>query len=241
MVAASARAPLVRAEQRDDGVRILTFDSPPANAVDLDVVTDFGRVLEAAAADAACKAVVITGAGRIFCAGINTKIVPTYSSETTAEFLRQISRLIFALYRLPKPVVAAINGHAVGAGMVLALAADKRIAAAGEYKIGLTEVTAGIPYPAGPMIVVQSELSPPAMRRLALEGATYPPHAPEVGELVDRVVAPADLLPTAIEAAASLAAAPSYATVKAQVRGPAYERLAAVVERDDDPLAKGWF
>jgi len=227
-------------DRRSDGVWIVTLNKPPANAVDLGVVADFGRAFTEIVEEPACKAVVLTGAGAIFCAGLDTKVVPAYSSEQQAELLRRINRMILQAYGLPKPLVAAINGHAVGAGMVLALVADRRVAAAGSYKLGLTEVAAGIPFPAGPMAVVQAELSPPVVRRLTLTGVTHGPHEFAVSELVDVLVEPDRLIEASMAAAAALAAAPAYAAVKRQTRGPAIERLTAVVERGEDPLAKGW-
>ena len=87
--------------------------------------------------------------------------------------IRTIDRCLLELYRLPKPTVAAINGHLFAAGFVLALACDVRLAAIGGYRLGVTEVGVGVPFPAVPLLVVQSELDASTVRNLLLSGRTF--------------------------------------------------------------------
>jgi enoyl-CoA hydratase len=112
--------------------------------------------------------------------------------------------------------------------------------AAGNAKIGLTEVTAGIPFPACAMAVVQAELPPPVVRMLCLTGRKTDAEEGVALGLFDRVVAPAALVDDAMATAGSLAASPVYSRVKAQVRGPTSARLARIVADEDDPLLDGW-
>jgi enoyl-CoA hydratase len=108
--------------------------------------------------------VVVTGDPPAFSAGIDYKAVPSYDAATRREMVGLVNRSFLKLYGLSRPTVAAINGHALGGGLVLALACDFRLAAEGSYQLGLTEIAAGIPFPAAPMVVVQSELDRKAAR-----------------------------------------------------------------------------
>jgi len=229
----------VRREDRD-GVRVLTLARPPVNAIDFALVRALGDAAEGAMSDAGCRALVVTGAPGVFSAGIDTKRIPSYDADERASMLRAVNRTVLALYALEKPAVAAISGHALGAGFVLALTCDLRLVADGEFRLGLTEGKAGIPFPAGPLAVARAELSPESLRRLALTSATEGPASPRLAGIVDRVV-PADaLLANALDEARALAAQPAFAAVKRQLRGDTIARLRRIVERDEEPLLAGW-
>jgi enoyl-CoA hydratase len=229
----------VESEDRG-GVRILTIQRPPVNALELSLAREIHAAVATAADDAACEALVLTGIPGVFSAGIDTRAVPAYDAATRAAMLRTINRTIRTLYGLPKPVVAAISGHALGGALVLALCCDVRIAARGEFRLGLTEVVAGIPFPAGPLAVVQAELSPRNARVLALTGVTAGPESPVMAEVVDRVVDAAALLDEALRTARELRALRAYAAVKAQLRAATCERLARIVEHDAEPMLAQW-
>jgi enoyl-CoA hydratase len=226
----------------DEGpVRVLTVARPPLNAVDLTLVTALGEAIEAAAHDDGCRALVLTGAPPAFSAGIDVKVVPGYDPAARAAMVRGIDRTILTLYGMPKPTVAAVNGHALGGGLVVALACDVRLAAAGRYTLGLLEVTAGIPFPAGPLVVVQSELDPQTANTLALTGCTFGPADPLAARFVHAVIPGETLVATAIERARGLAELRGYAAVKRQLRAAALARLEQIVRDDADPLVRAWF
>jgi enoyl-CoA hydratase len=224
-----------------DGVRVLTLARPPVNAVDLPFAQALRDAIAAAAEDAACRAVVLTGGPPAFCAGVDVKAVPGYDAGTRAGMIRCINRTILALYGMPKPTVAAVHGHAIGAGLVVALACDFRFVADGAHRLGLTEITAGIPYPAGPMVVVQSELDRHTARDLVLSGRVFGPADPMAARVFDGVLPADELVPAAVARAASAAALPAYGVVKRQLRAEAIARIECIVDTDDDPLLRGWF
>jgi enoyl-CoA hydratase len=230
---------VVRIESRG-AVRIVTLDRPPVNAIDLPTVRSLGEAFTALRDEAACKALVVTGRAGVFSAGIDTRAVPGYDRATAAEMLRTVNRTIAVVYGMPKPVVAAVGGHALGAGLVLPIAADHRIVADGDFKLGLTEASAGVPFPAGPLAVCQAALSAHAFSVLALGSAAYGPRAPELAEIVDRVVAPEALVDAAVAEAEARLAIVAYGRVKMQVREPGMARLRRIIEEDDDPMLAGW-
>jgi enoyl-CoA hydratase len=230
---------LVVLENRD-GVHLLTLCRPPVNAFDRHLVSGFLEALRAARADPDCIAIVVTGCPGIFCAGIDTRETPAYSRLERADMLRTINRMTCQLYSMPKPVVAAISGHALGGGLVIALACDVRLAARGAFKLGLTEAEAGIPFPAGPLAIVHGELAPHVIRDLTLRAKTVAPDHPAMANVIDRVVDPDALLDEAVKEARALASLCGYREIKAQVRAPVIERLRHIVQEDDEPLLRGW-
>lgn len=220
-----------------DGVAVLRLTRPPVNALDLPTIL----ALEAAFArliDERPVGLVLGGAGGVFCAGVDTRAFATYSGGQKAEMVWAITRMVHRLYGLPFPTVAAIGGHALGGGLVLALACDMRLAAdRPDAKLGLTEARAGVPFPAGPLEVIRAELPPPLLRRLTLTSATLPPADLHALGVLDGLVPPDDIEARAIHTAKDLATQPAFQVVKHQVRGPALARLAELAASGHDPLA----
>ena len=230
---------MIRIEPRD-GVYVITFARPPVNAVNLQFAEAFHAAVESVVDAPECRAVVLTGDRRSYCAGIDNREVPAYDPATRARMLRTINRTIRDLYGLAKPVVAAVSGHALGAGLVVAIAADYRVVARGTFKLGLTEAAAGIPFPSAPLAICGAELSPRALRVLALGSEAYGPDAPELAELIDRLVDPDEVLDIALAEARRRAEISAYGRVKLQVRGKTIARLHEIVEKDDEPLFDRW-
>ena len=186
-------------------------------------------------------AVVITGRDGFFSAGLDLNLVPTLDPAGQAEMIMAINRMVATWYGFPRPVVGAINGHAIAGGIVLALCADYRVGST-QGKLGLTETRVGVPYPANALAVVQAELTPPAARYLVLRAhLVEPPEALELG-MLDALADPPDVLDRALEMAAELGDMPSdaYATVKRQLRGEVLAAMQQVVESGTDQLAQGW-
>lgn len=171
---------------------------------------------------------------------VDFKEVPTYTADEMARMVGHINAAITLLYGLPTATVAAVNGSAIGGALVVMLACDTRIASEGEAKLALTEVTAGIPYPACPMEVVKAEIEPSYRRHLVLTGDGIDPKTAQARDLVDEVVEPQDLLRRALELARVRAAAPSYVQVKEQLKGEALLRMRSIVATARDPILEHW-
>lgn len=227
-------------QRRDGDTIILTLDRPPANAVDLAVTEEFNAAFAALETDPPTGGVVLTGKGTVFCSGVDFKAVPGYSAADKRLTISNINRFVRRLYGLPVATVAAVNGHAIGAGVVLALACDVRLFAQGEAKLGLTEVSAGIPYPACPMEVVTAELEPSLRRRLVLTGDVFGPADAESYGIADAVVALPTLIDDAVERARTLSAHAGYATVKYQLKADTLRRMDTIIEEQSDPMLESW-
>ena len=221
--------------ENQQGVRILVLDRPPVNALTLESLIALRRAMEDAAGDSDCLGVVVTGANACFSGGIDVKALPSYTREQSEAAVLEITRLVVAGYALDKPLVAALSGHTIGAGMILALMADWRVVARGNFRMGLTEAAAGLPFPLGALEIVRAELPPDLARRLAIGSATHPIDAPMFANVIDATVDAADLLPAALAEVRRLVAMPGFALVKAQYRRDTRTRLAAMAT-GRDPL-----
>lgn len=221
---------------------IVRIDRPPANALDLDLLAE-GHAVQQQLASEEPGAVVITGRERFFSAGMDLKAAPELSPGEQRETVGGINRLFSGWYSFPRPLVAAVNGHAIAGGLILALCADHRVCCTSDAKLGLTELRAGIPYPAAAIAVVRAELSAMAARRLVLGAALVgPQEALELGA-VDELREPDELLPRAIEVASERASLPraTYTVVKRQLRGPVIEAIDQVLSGGaGDPVLGSW-
>ena len=194
---------------------MVALHRPPANAMDPALLDDLISAAEVLAAEAP-GAIVLTGRPGFFSAGADLKLVPTLDATGQKAMVDGINRMCIAWYGLSRPVVCAVNGHAIAGGLVLALCGDYRVAAT-EGRYGLTELRAGVPYPTMALEVVAAELAAPAARRLVLRADLV--DAADLRELgaFDEVVPPDDVLDRALAVAADLAALPgaAYAAIQA--------------------------
>ncbi len=207
-------------------VAILLMAHGKANAMSIEFCRALtGRLQELGTS--AARAVVITGRGWIFSAGVDLPRLVDGGAPYVREFLPALSQMLATVFSYPKPVVAAINGHAIAGGCVLACACDKRVMGRDVGTIGVTELLVGVPFPAVAMEIMRSVAPPQYFEDLIFGGATCAPGEGIGRGLVDEVVDPALLLDRAIAAAQSLAALspPAFALTKRQTRQPALERL----------------
>src|SRR4029077_13032439 len=133
-----------------------TIDRPPANALNRDFFAELVALLGRLEAAADVRAVVMTGTGRFSSAGLDLFEVFGYPPGDFTDFTARFDAGFAALFGFPKPVVAAVNGHAVAGGAVLAAAADVRLMAEGDGRVGLTEIQVGVPFPAAILEIVRS-------------------------------------------------------------------------------------
>jgi enoyl-CoA hydratase len=235
----AAASTAVVVDHPQEGLAIVRLARPPVNALDLGLIGELADTVEAQVA-AGARAVVVTGDGQALCAGLDTKALRSYDAAQQREVVDGLNRMLLALYELPVPTVCAVNGHALAGGLIIALACDLRIVTTADCRLGLTEVRAGVPFPAIPLRIVQEELSPVVVRQLGLTGMTVGPQQALAMGIADELCTPQALVERAVEAAADLMTLPTYPRIKSQVRGEATAAMRAVHERQADPLLDGW-
>jgi len=203
-------APLVLHE-RQGAILLLTLNRPEkSNSLHPDLVRQLGDGLAAAAADDSVNVVVITGAGRSFCAGLDLGLLVGWTMEEKLDYLGTVIRVFRAVWELPQPVIAAVNGPCIAGGFDLAAFCDLRLAAEeaifgqAEINIGLTQIIHPLYKTIG--LAQAKELAMTGQNISAME-------AYRIG-LVNHVYAQAELLPQAMQLAALLAAKPRLALLE---------------------------
>jgi enoyl-CoA hydratase len=229
--------------QREDRgpIAVLRLAHGKANALDTELLEALDRTLRELD-DARPAAVVLTGTGSIFSAGVDLLRVLDGGTGYLAGFLPLLARAVRRLFAFPRPVVAAVNGHAIAGGCVLACACDLKIMAEGEGRIGVPELRVGVPFPVAPLEVLRFAVPPQHLQKLAYTGRTYSAAEALEWGLVDEVVPPDRLLERALEAAGQLAAIPgaSFELTKAQLRRPTLERIDALHDELEPRVAAQW-
>jgi enoyl-CoA hydratase len=198
--------PAQPAEEVPKGVRLIRLECGKANAIDHHLLATLGQALEGALSDGE-RAVVLTGYDQFFSAGLNLRSLPE-SREGMFAFVRDFEDGLGRLLTYPLPVVAAINGHAIAGGCVFASACDLRLGAEGSYRIGLSEVDVGLPFPGLALAVMRNTVSERWLTDLVLGARLLSPsEALEVG-LLHALLPPERLLGEAVAQAQRLGAKP---------------------------------
>jgi enoyl-CoA hydratase len=212
-----------------DGIAIVTLAHGKANAMDLEFCTGLADLFTRLAAGEA-RAAVITGRGGIFSAGVDLLRLLAEGPEYARRFVPALSSMCDALLRFPKALVAAVNGHAIAGGCIVACAADRRIMVNGKGRIGLPELRVGVPFPDVALEVMRSALATDVFHDLVWTGATLDVSDARERGLIHEIVEAEDLLSRAIAVAGEIAE-PGLDVVritKRQLRAPSIERLNAL-------------
>lgn len=230
----------VRVDDKDDGVRLLTLDRPPANAEDVTLLSDLGRAVADAGANDRVRAVVLTGAGKFFSGGFD---LTTVGDEESFAALRRVFRDTHEkLLGLPKPTIAMVNGHAIAGGLILVLACDYRLGLDGDYKIGLNEVAIGASFPRVAMEIVRLRLPHARASELTLGAALYPAKQALRLGVVDELFPAETFADTVLRRAARMGAFPreAYAHTKAALVVDAFRRIDAETPEEAAASAAVW-
>ncbi len=227
-----------------DGVAVLVLDNPPLNLNALPTLRLLRQHVAQMADDARVRCVVVTGTGeRAFCAGSDVHEFQAVMDDVVARKLRLENEAFNGLAELPVPVIAALNGTALGGGAEIALACDLRIMAA-DARIGFPEVKLGVfPGSGGAFRLPRLIGSARAFELLYTGDLIDADAALRIG-LVNRVVPQAEVLPTALALAARLAAGPALALsmIRRAVREAGQQSTAQAIAQslaDSDAVFKG--
>ncbi len=158
------------------------------NTVGSTLMTELEAALEDHARDPSAKVLVLRGSGsKFFCPGLDLAEVATLKRPEMAEFMTRFRRLYRRLFAHPKPTLAALNGHAVAGGAILACCCDFRVAKAG-VRIGLTELNQVVPIPYGSLRILERRIHPSSLREALFLGLNYAAEEASGWGWVDEVV-----------------------------------------------------
>jgi enoyl-CoA hydratase len=209
----------------DDGVAVVTMDDGKMNAVSHAVLADLHAALDTALAEA--RAVCIVGNEKALSAGFDLPVMTGDVPDAVIALVQAGAELMMRVYVHPQPTVAAVTGHAMAAGALLALSCDTRIAEPGRAKIGLNEVAIGLAMPAFGIELATARLSPTAVTRAVIQAELFDPEGAAAVGYVDRVQE--GCVAVAVEEARRLGALSpkAYGKTKVAIRQPLVDRVLA--------------
>jgi Delta3-Delta2-enoyl-CoA isomerase len=199
---------LVERQQAAPGVSLLTLSRPPANALSPDLLAALDEAVTNMAEDGT-RAAVLTGRPGLFSAGLDVPLLLTLDKADMLAFWETFFGVLRTLALSPVPVGVAISGHSPAGGTVLSLFADYRIAAAGDFKLGLNEVEVGLPMPPIVFHAFRRLIGARAAELYAVDGSLISPDEALACGLVDAVVPADDVVDYAVARARKLAALPA--------------------------------
>jgi enoyl-CoA hydratase len=215
----------------DNKVAVVTMDDGKANALSRPMIDAVGAAL--ARAEGEASAVILAGRPERFCAGFDLRVMMS-GPEAAKELLRAGAALFMKLYGSPLPLVIACTGHALAGGALVVLTGDYRVAAAGEFKIGLNEVSLGMPVPVLAMELARDRLVKPELTNATLLAKIYKPETAVQAGYIDAVVPADTLLEHAKTEAARLGALPrgAFKATKDRLRGKSIEHITTSLDSD---------
>lgn len=223
-------------------VACLHLQAGRANAMGEDFIEKLLGLFDAFEASEA-RAAVLVGYERFFSAGLELPRIIDFGREQMRAFIGIFNQAMARVFALRAPLVAAVNGHAIAGGCVLALQSDYCLMAAGKARIGLSEVTLGVGLPGLVVETLRARVPRSSMRAIALEGRLLAPEDARALGLVEEVVPGDELLPRAIKKARELAElpGPAFAQIKTSLRAPYLERAQTRAQADTEAWLDTWF
>lgn len=225
----------------NDGILTLRFAHGKVSALDIELVDALARAIaEAGVSDA--RAIILTGSGSSFSAGVDLFRLVDGGPEYVERFVPALSRMLLDLFTLDKPVVAAINGHAIAGGAIVAILADHRIMANGSGRIGVPELLVGVPFPPAVLEMLRFAVPMPALQSLVYSGRTMNAGDALAAGVIDEVAEYEALLQRADETARRLAALPRpvFRLTKRQLRDIAADRARGFASKYDHEMLDIW-
>lgn len=207
------------------GIRTLKLAHGKVSAIDIELGEALVKEMEDAR-DPSVRAVILTGSGSSFSAGVDLFRVLKDGPEYGRRFLPVLDDFLRAALTLPKPTIAAINGHAIAGGCILAATCDHRIMIEGTARIGIPELAVGVPFPALPLQIMSARVADGPLRDLVYTGRTVLIDEAKALGLIDEKCPSGMLMDRAMEAAERLLAIPAgaFALTKQAFFTPILER-----------------
>ena len=229
-----------RVEWRE-GLALVRLTAGKANALNPRSLAAIERALDEVVGGGA-RGVVMAGYDRFFSAGLD--LVTLYGLERDAMdgFMAWFDAVMLRVFAFPRPVVAALGGHAVAGGGILALACDARVMGARAGRFGLNEIQLGVPFPASALEIVRHSVPARSAEEVLYGGELFDPRAALERGLVTEVV-DGDVIEAARRTCARLAAAPdnAFESIKAALKGPAVERARATLAPLRRAFVDAWY
>jgi enoyl-CoA hydratase len=220
-----------------DSIAIVKMNHGKVNAID----TEFFEALQhelLTISDSPAKAVVLTGSGKAFSAGVDLFRLLNSGTDYIRSFMKVLCDGLETLFFFPKPVIAAVNGHALAGGCIMTCACDYRIGVNQGLTIGVTELLVGVPYPAIALEIMRFAAAPQYLQQIVYSGKPYTAEdAVRVG-LLDETTTQDHLIAQAMTVASRFADLPqeAFAITKRRLREPLRSKLKMVPEEEQQVM-----
>lgn len=224
--------------QTRDGITTVTMNRGKVNAINESFVAEGLAIFDQLRHDPQTKALILTGQGKFFSFGLDIPELYSLSPEAMTAFIRKFCQLYHDIFIFPKPVIGAINGHAIAGGCILALACERRIMTDGSGKIALNEVTFGASLFAGAVALLRYAVGNTNAEKILLTGSMFSATEAQSMGFAERLAPEAELLDQATDLARSLSvnAGVNYASLKRLARGP----IADAYRAREDQSIREW-
>ena len=231
---------MIEREDRD-AVTIVRMARGKGNALNVELLAAISQVLDEIERSA-IRAAVITGQGSVFGAGVDLTELIQGGPQYVRRFIPQMVDVFKRLATFPKPLVAAVNGHAIAGGAILMLACDQRLLARGPARLGLAEIQVGVLFPAWALEIARFATPPEHFPTLICTGRTWQGEEALTRGLVDELVDADDLLDRACQVASEMGAIPTatFAATKQAVRRPLVETAERQAKLTDAAVIEDW-
>jgi enoyl-CoA hydratase/carnithine racemase len=230
--------------RREDvnGIRHIVMDHGP-NALDPTLMEALCTALSELREEGAPPLLLRSSHPVLFCPGWDLKRLESAERADVADFLALFNRLVHALFSYPGPNAAAVGGHAVAGGCLLAMCCDLRVMADGQPRIGLSELNLGVPVPSASLIMLRARLAPNVVEELVVGGDGCDANRARKLGVVHRVAEPTQVIATTERELARLASKPAGALIatKRFLLADAWRRMSDVAVADDETFLDCWF
>jgi enoyl-CoA hydratase len=215
-----------------DGTAYVSLDDGKANVMSVPFFVRMGEALDRAERDNV-RFLVFRGRPGMFSGGLDVRLLPTLSPAELGRLAREFARTMLRVFTFPAPTVAALTGHAIAGGAILALACDRRFAVDGPFRLQINEVAIGIPVPSWMLLIAASAVPPQHHAEAILHAHVYDPRAAAARGIVDAVIDPNEDLMSVIAQSCSdlMALAPTaYRETKRRMRAADVARVLTLLE-----------
>ena len=223
-----------------NGILTLRLAHGKASAMDVELCQTLRSEVESVAESDDVKAIVLTGTGSIFSAGVDLPRMINAGGDYVQRFVEALDGALRALFLFPRPIIAAVNGHAIAGGAIMAFTCDYRLMSGG--RIGVPELLVGVPFPPLALEIVRFAVPRQHLQPMIYMGKTIEAEAARAAGIIDEVVPPDELMARAIAMATQFGAiAPeAFALTKRQLREPFLNEAARIAHASSDAIAKLW-
>jgi enoyl-CoA hydratase/carnithine racemase len=228
---------------KDKEIATITLSRGKVNALNEAMVEEIHDHFTRMETDETVRAVILTGTGKFFTFGFDIPEFLSYSKESFSRYLKKFAGLYTYMFTFPKPIIAALNGHTIAGGCMIATACDYRLMVAGKAKISLNEINFGSSVFAGSAAILKYCVGARNAQEILYSGKMHAAEEAQTLGLVDRVTSEEDLAAEAFQVAQELAGkhGAAFGSIKNLLRKPVAEEIMKSEEDSIQEFVDIWY